>query len=289
MDFIMGLPKSQGKSVIFVVVDRLSKYSHFMAMSHPYATSSVAQALLDSVYKLHGLPNSIVSDRDSVFLSHFWQSLFKILMVESKMSTAYHPQTDGQTEVVNNRLECYLRCMTSERPKEWVQWLPIAEFWYNTNNHSSINVSPYEAVYGQTPHLHNPYVAGESVVENVDRSLQARENAIGMLKFHIKRAQDRMKKYADLKRSEREFEVGMWVYLKLQPHRQVTIRQVTQNKLSPKYYGPFMIVTKENWQTQQQGAAVYVLVKWANHNEEDVTWELAGDLIKRFLDFSIDP
>ncbi|GKA01220.1 ty3-gypsy retrotransposon protein [Tanacetum coccineum] len=91
MDFIVGLPKSQGKFVIFVVVDRLSKYAHFMAMSHPYTASFVAQVFLDSVYKLHGLPNSIVSDRDIVFLSHFWQSLFKLLKVELKMSTAYHP------------------------------------------------------------------------------------------------------------------------------------------------------------------------------------------------------
>ncbi|GJR68291.1 retrotransposon-related protein [Tanacetum coccineum] len=101
MDFIVGLPRSQGKTVIFVVVDRLSKYAHFVALSHPYTASFVAQAFLDSVYKLHGLPDSIVSDRDSVFMSHFWQSLFKILKVELKMSTAYHPQTDGQTEAVS--------------------------------------------------------------------------------------------------------------------------------------------------------------------------------------------
>ncbi|GKE37349.1 ty3-gypsy retrotransposon protein, partial [Tanacetum coccineum] len=244
MDFIVGLPKSQGKSVIFVVVDRLSKYAHFMALSHPYTASSVAQVFLDTVYKLHGLPSSIVSDRDAIFLSNFWKSLFKLLKVELKMSTAYHPQTDGQTEVVNKCLECFLRCMSGERPKEWVQWLPLAEFWYNTNKHSSINVTPFEVVYGQTPPLHTPYLAGESAVEVVDRTLQAREAAIEMLKFHLKRSQDRMKVYADRKRSEREFEVGMWVYLKLQPHRQVTIRKEQQHKLSPKYYGPFMILAK---------------------------------------------
>nr|GEU84074.1 putative mitochondrial protein [Tanacetum cinerariifolium] len=183
MDFIVGLPRSQGKSAIFVVVDRLSKYAYFIALSHPYTATTVAQAFLDSVYKLHGLPDSIVSDKDSVFLSHFWQSLFKILKVELKVSTAYHPQTDGQTEVVNKCLECYLRCMTGERPKSSCLW-------------------------PNTP-LHTPYVAGESTVESVDRSLQARENAIEMLKFHIKRSQDRMKNYADLKRSEREFDVGI--------------------------------------------------------------------------------
>nr|GEU66276.1 reverse transcriptase [Tanacetum cinerariifolium] len=197
-----------GTTVTAHKVDRLSKYAHFMALSHPYTASTVAQSFLDSVYKLHRLPDSIVSDRESVFLSHFWQSLFKILKVELKVSTAYHPQTDGQTEVVNKCLECYLRCMTGERPKEWVQWLPLAKFWYNTNKHSSTKISPYEAVYGQTPPLHTPYVAGESTLESVDRSLQARENAIEMLKFHIKRSQDRMKKYVDLKRSEREFDVG---------------------------------------------------------------------------------
>nr|GEW54628.1 putative mitochondrial protein [Tanacetum cinerariifolium] len=146
MHFIVGLPRSQEKAVIIVVVDRLNKYAYFMALSHPYTASSVAQAFLDLVYKLHGLPNSIVSDRDNVFLSHFWKSLFKILKVELKLSTAYHPQTDGQTKVVNKCLECYLRCMTGERPKEWVQWLPLAEFWYNRNRHSSTKVSPYEAV-----------------------------------------------------------------------------------------------------------------------------------------------
>ncbi|GJX31775.1 retrotransposable element Tf2 [Tanacetum coccineum] len=309
----------RSKSDLVAYPGLLSKYAHFMALSHPYTASFVAQAFLDSVYKLHGLPNSIVSDRDSVFLSQFWQSLFKILKVELKLSTAYHPQTDGQTEVVNKCLECYLRCMTGERPTEWVSWLPLAEFWYNTSKHSSIKVSPYEAVYGQTPPLHNPYVAGESVVESVDRSLQARENAIEMLKFHIKRSQDRMKKYADLKRSEREFDVGMWVYLKLQPHRQVTIRQATQNKISPKYYGPFLIVAKigagnffkkgllphcgddgllsvepEKILDRRIGklnnrAVIHVLVKWVNHNEEDATWEIAEDLLKRFPDFSLNP
>lgn len=152
MDFIDGVPKSFGKSVILVVVDRLSKSAHFMALSHPYTAATVAQAFLDTVYRLHGLPQSIVSDRDTVFLSEFWRELFTLQGVALNYSTAYHPQSDGQTEVVNKCLETYLRCMTSERPHLWAKWLPLAEYWYNTTFHTSIQLTPFEAVYGHVLH-----------------------------------------------------------------------------------------------------------------------------------------
>lgn len=119
MNFITGLPKSGGKDVIFVVVDRFSKYSHFMALSHPYSAIQVAQAYLDHVFKLHGWPRSIVSDKDSVFLSQFWKGLFSLHGTEFMLSSAYHPQTYGQIEVVNRCIETYLRCMCSDTPKDW--------------------------------------------------------------------------------------------------------------------------------------------------------------------------
>lgn len=118
MDFIGGLPKSHGKEVIFVVVDRLSKYAHFMALSHPYTAAMVAQTYLDGVFKLHGWPRTIVSDRDPIFLSQFWKALFTLHGTDLHISSAYHPQSDGQTEIVNKCVENYLRCMTSENPKE---------------------------------------------------------------------------------------------------------------------------------------------------------------------------
>eukprot|EP00253_Pinus_taeda_P007046 PITA_07046 len=133
--FRRRLPKSGNKSVIMVVVDRLPKYAHFCALPHPFTPTLVAQSFIYEIFKLHSMPTSIVSDRDPVFTSNFWQELFRIQGTQLKLSTSYHPQTDGQTEAVNKCLETYLRCFTSEKQHLWVQWLPLAEWWYNTNYH----------------------------------------------------------------------------------------------------------------------------------------------------------
>jgi hypothetical protein len=128
MDFIEGLPLSQGQSVIMVVVDRLSKYAHFLALSHPYTAVTVARMFVSQVFKLHGMPLSIVSDRDPVFTSAFWSEFFKLQGTSLDMSSSYHPQTDGQSKIVNKCLENYLRCFTQDNPKQWVSWLPWAEY-----------------------------------------------------------------------------------------------------------------------------------------------------------------
>ena len=134
--------------------------------------------------------------------------------------------------------------MTSEWPKDWVKWLPLAEWWYNTSYHTAIQTTPYEAMYGQPPPLHLPYLLGDSKVEAVDRSLQAREAAINLLKFHLQRAQHRMKMQADKGRSDRHMAVGDWAYLKLQPYRQKTVVNMLCVKLAAKYFGPYKILAK---------------------------------------------
>jgi len=208
MDFIERLPKSFGKDVILVVVDRFSKFAHSAAFSHPFTAADVAQVYLDNVLKLHGWPQSIVSDRDKVFLSEFWQALLSVQGTNLLMSTSYHPQIVGPIEVVNWCLEAYMRCMCSEKTTEWSNCLPLAEWWYNITFHTSIELTPYEVVYNQPPPIHLPYIPGETRVEVVNRTLQRREAMIQMLRFYLLRAQNRMKSQADLHRSDRVFEVG---------------------------------------------------------------------------------
>lgn len=156
-----------------------------------------------------------MSNRDVVFISSFWQALFSVPGVDLLLSSAYHPQTDGQNEVLNRCLETYLRCIWIRNPKDWAKWLPLTEWRYNTNFHSTSPLTPYEVVYNQPPHLHLPYRRGESPRPQVDRSMQRCEQKISNLKYHLSRAQHRMKQLADKGRTDKEFAIGDWVWLKL--------------------------------------------------------------------------
>jgi transposase InsO family protein len=134
-----------------VVFYSLSKYAHLCALQHLFTTSMVAQIIMDHVFKIYGMPHSIVSNRNPTFTSNFWQELFKIQGTELHLSTSYHPQTDGQMEVVNKCLETYLRFFSSKKKTQWAQWLPLAEWWYNTSYHTATRMTPFEVVYGQKP------------------------------------------------------------------------------------------------------------------------------------------
>lgn len=223
MDFVEGLPISKGKSTILVVVDRLSKYAHFIPISHPYTATSVAQVFFDHVFRLHGMPQSIVCDRDPTFTSLFWKELFKLNGTAFNFISSYHPQTDGQTEVVNCTVETYLRCFTSSKPKEWVRWVSWVEFCYNTSLHSSTKKTPFEIVYGRSPPTLLSYVPRTTKVEAVDQELRARDQVIEELRDQLKESQACMKKVYDKHHTERSFEEGDWVYLRLQPYRQMSL------------------------------------------------------------------
>ncbi|KAL9459691.1 hypothetical protein AB3S75_002985 [Citrus x aurantiifolia] len=196
---------------------------------------------MDNVFKLHGLPKTIISDRDPIFTSNFWQRLFNIYDTKLLMSSAYHPQTDGQTEVVNRCLEQYLRCMTGDKPNEWVRWLLMAEYWFNTNFHTATKLTLFEAVYGRAPPSYIMYKLRDSNVNLLDRSLQDRDKMIQLLRENLIQSQHRMKQIVDAMRTDQEFKVGNVVFLHLQLFRQASIALRGNRKLAPKYHRPFPI------------------------------------------------
>lgn len=241
MDFVDGLPKSNNHTSILVVVDRLSKAAHLIPLTHPYSASQVAVRFIDSVVRLHGIPRSILSDRDPIFQSNFWRELWKQSNTKLRMSSAYHPQSDGQTEVVNRCIEQFLRCFVQHRPTQWSLLLPWAEYWYNTTFHASTGMSPFEALYGRAPPLMPRYEIGSSIVEEIDAQLQDRDEVLSELKENLQAANNHMKQMADRKRRDIEFQVGDWVFLRLQPYRQKSVIRRSSQKLANRFFGPFQI------------------------------------------------
>ncbi len=145
MDFIVALPESNGHTKIWVIVDQFTKMAHFIPLSTDTPIKDLANLYLKEVWRLHGLPSTAVSDRDSRFQSKFWLSLMELINVDIRLSTAFHPQTDGQTERVNQVLEQYLRSYCSYQQDDWAELLPLAEHAYNSAVSESTKMSPFEA------------------------------------------------------------------------------------------------------------------------------------------------
>ncbi|GJS14306.1 reverse transcriptase domain-containing protein [Tanacetum coccineum] len=244
MDFITKLPRSKsGNDTIWVIVDRLTKSAHFLAIREDYSTERLAKIYVDEIVARHGVPVSIISDRDGQFTSRCWQTVQKALGTRLDMSTAYHPQMDGQSKRTIQTLEDMLRACVIDFGGSWDVHLPLAEFSYNNSYHSSIKCAPFEALYGRK--CRSPVLwaeIGESSLIGPEL-IQETTDKVVLIKEKLKAARDRQKSYADNRRKPLEFEVGDRVMLKVSPWKGV-IRFGKKGKLAPRYVGPFEILER---------------------------------------------
>ncbi|KAK2414896.1 hypothetical protein QL285_037431 [Trifolium repens] len=244
MDFITGLPKTRRKhDSIWVIVDRLTKSAHFLPVRTTDTAAKLTDIYIAEIVRLHGIPSSIVSDRDPKFTSHFWKTLHEALGTKLRLSSAYHPQTDGQTERTNQSLEDLLRACVLDDRGSWDDVLPLIEFTYNNSFHASIGMAPYEALYGrrcQTPLCW--YQDGESMLVGPEM-VQQTTDKVRKIRAMMKVAQDRQKSYADRRRRPLEFEEGDHVFLRVTPTTGVG-RALKAKKLTPKFIGPYQITER---------------------------------------------
>ena len=247
MDFITQLPRTKtGYDAIFVVVDRLSKMAHFVPTHTTADAATVARLFLDNVFRLHGLPSAIVSDRDSRFTGQFWQQLFKALGTKLQLSTAYHPQTDGQTERTNRTLEQILRAYTNHQADDWDVHLSAAEFAYNDSVNASTGFTPFVLHYGQDPatpaQLFTRLLQREHGADHeydmpaVHTILHNLDAILNLVRDNLLKAQRRQAFYADRRRQEQRFNVGDQVLLE---RRNPPLKG---HKFDDKYHGPFEVL-----------------------------------------------
>ncbi|GJZ28907.1 putative reverse transcriptase domain-containing protein [Tanacetum coccineum] len=244
MDFISGLPRTpSGYDSIWVIVDRLTKSAHFLPMKKTDNIEKLAQLYLKEIVCKHGVPTSIISDRDSLFTSRFWKSLQEAMGTQLDMSTAYHPETDGQSERTIQTLEDMLRACVIDFGSSWDRHLPLVEFSYNNSYHASIKAAPFEALYGRK--CRSPVCwseVGDSQLTGPELVRETTEMIV-QIKNRLITARSRQKSYADVRRKPMEFQVGDMVMLKVSPWKGV-IRFGKRGKLSPRYIGPFKIIER---------------------------------------------
>jgi hypothetical protein len=204
----------------------------------------VAELFFREIFRLHSLPKTIVNDKDSRFMSTFWQDLFRLVGTALIPSTGYHPQTDGQTEIVSKWVEGYLRNYVAEQHKAWVRWLHLGEYCYNTTQHVSIGMTPFMALYNYDPLSFVEIAFCDNRAPMVQDWVQQSQDILRELKDHLHREKNQQKVKADKHKVECTFEVGNLVYLKLQPYMQASIKRSRAENLQPHFFGPYRINRK---------------------------------------------
>ncbi|KAL5580094.1 hypothetical protein UlMin_012536 [Ulmus minor] len=244
MDFVVGLPRTaKGHDAIWVVVDRLTKSAHFMSIKTTFSLEQLAALYVQEIVRLHGVPKSIVSDRDARFTSKFWKKVQRAMGTSLNFSTAFHPQTDGQSERTIQILEDMLRACVLDFKGTWNRYLPLIEFSYNNSYQATIGMAPYEALYGRR--CRSPvhwYETGELEI-TAPEFVEDTTQAVKKIQTRMKSAQSRQKSYADKRRRPLEFQVGDSVFLKVSPFKGV-IRFGKRGKLNPRYIGPYEILER---------------------------------------------
>ncbi len=244
MDFVVGLPRTtKGHDAIWVVVDRLTKSAHFISIKTTFSLEQLAALYVQEIVRLHGVPKSIVSDRDARFTSKFWKSVQRAMGTSLNFSTAFHPQTDGQSERTIQILEDMLRACVLDFKGTWNRYLSLIEFSYNNSYQATIGMAPYEALYGRR--CRSPvhwYETGESEI-TAPEFVEDTTQAVKKIQTRMKSAQSRQKSYADKRRRPLEFQVGDSVFLKVSPFKGV-IRFGKRGKLNPRYIGPYEILER---------------------------------------------
>eukprot|EP00253_Pinus_taeda_P024097 PITA_24097 len=244
MDFITRLPKTKrNNDSIMVVVDKLSKAAHFIPVQSTYKATQIAHIFMHNVFKLHGLPKTIISDVDVKFTSTFWRTLFVELRTQLNFSTAYHPQTDRQTKRVNQVVEDMLRAYVMQPPMLWEEYLHLVEFAYNNGYHTSTQLSPFEVLYGRKCRTPSNWGGPEDRLSLGPDMLKDMEDMVKRVRANLKAAQDRQKNFVDRKRRFKEYQVGDHVYIKIQAKKS-TLQWSGCAKLASRYYGPFQVLAR---------------------------------------------
>nr|GEX72477.1 putative reverse transcriptase domain-containing protein [Tanacetum cinerariifolium] len=298
MDFITKLPRTQsGCDSIWVIVDRLTKSAHFIPVNEKFKTKKLARIYLKEIVCKHGVPVSIISDRDPIFASRFWRSLQESLGTSVDMSTTYHPQTDGQSERTIQTLEDMLGSFVIDFGNGWDKHLPLAEFSYNNSYHASIKAAPFEALYGRK--CRSPVCwseVGDAQLTGPELIHETTEMIV-QITNQLLATRSKQKSYADVRRKPLEFEVGDRVMLKVLPWKgmirfgkrgkltdEELVILLDEVKIDDKLHfikEPIEIMDREVKQLKQSQIPI-VKVRWNSKRGPEYTWEREDQMWKKY-------